>query len=428
MSKQFWIDLTDISDWTGNFTGIQRVVYNLALYFYTNNEAKFFRYDENTRRFYTADFAAIKRRFETVLPSNTVKAKDYKLLIFSAYAALPSRLREVVPPSAKRAIRKRAKQVLLIARKIAASKPIVTASPQVIFSPGDTVVVFGNNWDRSIFIDDLARVKLEKGFEVYQLVYDLIPILGPHLFGQELFSIYARYIFEVAAVSDRLFCISRSTEYDLKVFCAKVGLAVPETKVVRLGDSLASVKPEALAELKGQKFVVCVGTIEIRKNHMLLYYAWKEAVRRGKPMPQLVIVGRPGWHTEDLRRSLKHDPDVAKRILVLEHVKDSELRWLYENCMFSIYPSMYEGWGLPIAESLSYGKLCLASNTSSMPEIAGNLIDYFSPYDSGECLEKVLEYYENEQKLSRKEAKIIKHYKTTDWRQTYEEVKGFLNS
>jgi glycosyltransferase involved in cell wall biosynthesis len=62
-------------------------------------------------------------------------------------------------------------------------------------------------------------------------------------------------------------------------------------------------------------------------------------------------------------------------------VSDAELRWLYQNCRFTVYPSHYEGWGLPVAESLAHGKFCLASSASSLPEIAPGLLDLEDPID-----------------------------------------------
>ena len=70
----------------------------------------------------------------------------------------------------------------------------------------------------------------------------------------------------------------------------------------------------------------------------------------------------------------------------MHNCSDEELAWMYKNCAFSIYPSFYEGWGLPIAESAFYGAPCLASSTSSMPEVAGSAVDYFNPASTDSCM------------------------------------------
>jgi len=432
MNRQTWVDLTDISGWRGNFTGIQRAVYNLAYHFYQDGEARFFRYDEYSRNFYIADFAEIIRRFEAskvqAAPTEAV-SKNPKALAISLYATLPNRVKRKMPGKVKWAAKKGygiARNVKNRIGNLGHAPTVTVKGVKAEFSEDDVVLVFGNNWDRAIFIDDLAQQKVLRKFKLYQLVYDLIPIIGPQLFGVSLFAVYSKYLFEAVAASDGLFCISRSTQKDLEEFCERVGLNTPPSTVVRLGDTLEEVKARPVKRLESESFILCVGTLEIRKNHMLLYYAWKEAARQHIIVPKLVIVGKPGWLSEGVQHLLKHDPEVRSGIMVLNSVSDAELRWLYEKCLFSVYPSVYEGWGLPIAESLSYGKFCLASNTSSMPEIAGDLIDYFSPYDSGGCLKKILEYSQDSKRLQQKEDRIRRLYKDTDWHSTYEEVQSFV--
>jgi glycosyltransferase involved in cell wall biosynthesis len=86
---------------------------------------------------------------------------------------------------------------------------------------------------------------------------------------------------------------------------------------------------------------------------------------------------------------------------------------------------MYEGWGLPVAESLGYGKLCVTSHASSIPEIAGDLNDYFSPYDTEECMKKI-QLYTDGDRLARKERRIRSEYRQTSWKQTYKQVSDLI--
>lgn len=427
---KIWIDLTDISMWSGHFTGIQRVVYNLAQKFYEGEVVEYFRYDEHRHTFYKANFRDIIENLNK--PAEiSVNKKKFKQAAIRIYMRIPIKVRMAVPRSIKTRTRSSLAKSYKIGRRltnISFNKVDEPNLEKADFRKDDLVLVFGNNWDRPTFINDLKVLKSQNEFQLYQFIYDLIPTLGPHLFGQELFKIYTKYIFETVAVSDGLFCISRSTEKDLLFFCQETGLPRPRTKVVRLGDSLETVKiSNKIPGFKHKDFVICVGTIEVRKNHTLLYYAWKEALRKGHSMPPLIIVGKEGWHTKDIKHILSHDPELINQITIYENLGDAELKWLYENCLFSIYPSMYEGWGLPIAESLAYGKLCVASNSSSMTEIAGNLIDYFSPYNSGECADLVNKYYENRALLADREKDILKEYKSTPWSYTYQQVKEFLN-
>ena len=96
-----------------------------------------------------------------------------------------------------------------------------------------------------------------------------------------------------------------------------------------------------------------------------------------------------GWATRDVLQQIHDDPVVRDRIIVLFDVSDEELSWVYRNCQFTLYPSHYEGWGLPVAESLVYGKYCICTNATSVPEVAGDLVDHHDPLDAMTCMELI---------------------------------------
>ena len=75
------------------------------------------------------------------------------------------------------------------------------------------------------------------------------------------------------------------------------------------------------------------------------------------------------------------DISLSNRVFHFSDVSENTLDWLYQNCLFTVYPSLYEGWGIPITESLSYGKVCVASSTSSMPEASSGLGVHIDPLD-----------------------------------------------
>ncbi len=89
--------------------------------------------------------------------------------------------------------------------------------------------------------------------------------------------------------------------------------------------------------------------------------------------------------------------------------------------MFTIFPSIAEGWGLPVAESLNYGKLCLTSGTSAMLEIGNGMVDYFLPYDARECMEKV-QFYVAEDRYKESNVRIAKEYTVFTWDDSYRQL------
>jgi glycosyltransferase involved in cell wall biosynthesis len=170
-----------------------------------------------------------------------------------------------------------------------------------------------------------------------------------------------------------------------------------------------------------------VGTIEARKNQALLYQVWSRLLETyGASVPKLVIVGHPGLLSSDFVTLVK-DSAMRNHVVILKDTTDSELVWLYEHCLFTVYPSIYEGWGLPVAESLARGKYCITSESSSMPEIAGDLVDYHSPWDSGECYNLIAQAIGDARFLKEREAAIRARYKTTAWKETAESIVRFVS-
>jgi glycosyltransferase involved in cell wall biosynthesis len=97
------------------------------------------------------------------------------------------------------------------------------------------------------------------------------------------------------------------------------------------------------------------------------------------------------------------------------------LNTLYRNCLFTVFPSTIEGYGLPAAESMAYGKFCLASNATSIPEAAGIFADYFDPLDEAQMQAKIAHYIGDEQALREREA-LIKTATIKTWAEASAEL------
>jgi len=135
-------------------------------------------------------------------------------------------------------------------------------------------------------------------------------------------------------------------------------------------------------EVASVPFVLCVGTLEVRKNGAALLQAWRLLGRRlGERLPRLVFAGKQGWLIHEFKATLANDPELAQRVCIVESPSDQDLAFLYQRCLFTAYPSRYEGWGLPVGEAAWFGKYVISSNATSLPEVCGDLIDYFDPAD-----------------------------------------------
>lgn len=135
---------------------------------------------------------------------------------------------------------------------------------------------------------------------------------------------------------------------------------------------------EAVNGLTPHEFWLTVGTLEPRKNLRRLLRAYTILVKKKVNIFPLVLAGGKGWHEDGLEELIRQ-LDIEKHVKIIGYVKDEQLAWLYQNCFSFIYPSIYEGFGLPVLEALSYGAAVITSNTTSLPEVAGDAAVYINP-------------------------------------------------
>ncbi|ROO00255.1 hypothetical protein BK674_14555 [Pseudomonas moraviensis] len=290
------------------------------------------------------------------------------------------------------------------------------------FANGDSYISVGLDWDNKN-LTYLYELKKQVGLRVVLFCYDVIPVRLPHLCVGDVAARFANYFADVAWCADKILCISECTRKDLLSLLDELGAPVPETAVVKLGCQLSYEFSEVISAdvdaLLKERFVLFVSTIERRKNHEVLYRAYTRLIDSGvKGLPKLVFVGMPGWGVGDLLSDIQLDPRTKDYIRILNNVSDSDLMHLYRHCMMTAFPSLYEGWGLPVAESLAAGKYCLASNAASIPEVGGELLDYLEPWDVTVWAAELQKYAFNPAALAAKEESIRREYKPVSWAET----------
>lgn len=424
----YWIDLTDLSQWGDNHTGIQRVIFNVSKYYAKDANVHFFIFDSPRTGFFEVSFNVVDRPLGVVAAATNNDVEKLSL-IKDIVQSIPSRYIRLLPKSIRIGLKSIYRKAIIFKenkKKQVPKEKLYSLDKNIVFSKNDTVLVLGSPWANPDMLPYLISAKKTTGFKLIILIYDLIPILMPHLFGEQLLEEFTHCLFDTVTNADGLVAISESTKRDVQKFMND--LLVPEIPVgtVRLGDEFERpnfIKPNIY--IKSNHFILSVGTFEIRKNYQLLYFTYKEAKRRGILLPKLVIAGRPGWLTKDLEYVIRNDSEINDDIIILHGASDSNLAWLYKNCRFTVYPSVYEGWGLPIAESLGYGKVCIASNTSSMIEIAPSLVDHFSPYDTVGLLSLIVKY-SSDKTLEEREKRIKLEYGNYTWEDTYDQLQQFI--
>ena len=251
----------------------------------------------------------------------------------------------------------------------------------------DVLYVGGAFWAHPRSVRKYERAA-RAGCDVVVLFHDFIPILFPDLSDGR-----ARPLFErMLRLPARAITISKHTADQLHDARLAAGAPphLPPPTVTPLAHEFSAaprnhamlVAPSArtAALLRCKSFALCVGTVEIRKNHARLIHLWESLARElGQEWPKLVIAGKRGWQADDALRALKRAGGEGPYCWI-EAPTDEELVWLYGHASFTVFPSLAEGWGMPIGESLWFGKPCVASNATSMPEVGGALCSYADPH------------------------------------------------
>ncbi len=151
-------------------------------------------------------------------------------------------------------------------------------------------------------------------------------------------------------------------------------------------------RPPALEKVISQEFWLNVGTIEPRKNQHRLAESYAQYLRLGGRAMPLVLAGGKGWLMDDFQEHLAR-LGISQQVIMTGYVSDAELIWLYRNCYANLYPSMFEGFGLPVLEGMQFGAPTITSLSTSIPEVAGDAAILLEP-------ENVDEWAQNMFKLS----------------------------
>jgi glycosyltransferase involved in cell wall biosynthesis len=221
------------------------------------------------------------------------------------------------------------------------------------------------------------------GLKLVAWAHDIIPMLFPGFFMPDAL-VNFRHVANTLQKAHHIFSNSEKTREDL---IAHLGIARDRVTVVGIDISqeLHPLPDDVVTgilkrfRLAREKFILYVATIEPRKNHARLVQAYQRVLEGSDDIPPLVLVGKKGWgyrNIVDEIRRLKLDDT----IVLLEDVDSKELAALYWNALFVVYPSVYEGFGLPVLEAMACEKPVLTSRGTSMSEVAAGAAFLVDPY------------------------------------------------
>jgi glycosyltransferase involved in cell wall biosynthesis len=264
---------------------------------------------------------------------------------------------------------------------------------------GDPLIVMGATWAIEGIDGCFQNLADKHGLQIRQLIHDLIPIVTPiHVHGDFSAEFY-RWLKASTGYCTSYFANSRNTARDLAAFMQEIGTERP-IQTIPLAQAFTQITSEDrtytmpadsfrgrlertrgvdrdILNLAKVPYVLVVGTMETRKNIWRLAQVWDRLSREeGINVPKLVFAGKPGWYNDDFTKLMQATGNLGGWVQFAIRPNDTELTYLYENCLFTAMVSFYEGWGLPIGEGLSFGKTAVVADNSSMPEVGGDMVEY----------------------------------------------------
>jgi glycosyltransferase involved in cell wall biosynthesis len=425
-----WFEVEDFLRYFDHFsnpTGLQRVPFEIFVeaerLYGPAGRVRFCRLSVYSKRFMPVDFDAITSAYlhppGANAPWKTVWAPARFWCEFSAL--LPAIIRHP--------------QFFFCISKTAVGDLVDLAIRQRCFEqlvrPGDTIVALGAAWGAPGYVKHIAAAKRRHRIRFAILIYDMIPIEHGSLVEKRHVLQFRKWLADAIADADVVLTISKNSRQALLEFAADAGWPLPCVEVLELGQGLSYLPiagSSRTLHLPG-RYVLFVSTIEIRKNHRLLVRVWRRLIERhgADAVPVLIFAGQVGWQVDDLFAELAACGHLGGKIEHRRDLSDAELHEAYRCCLFTVFPSLCEGWGLPIAESLAHGKFCVASNRTSIPEVGGDLIDYFDPSNDDDALAKIEKVLFEPGYLAAREARLRAAYHPRTWADCVHSLIGKLD-
>lgn len=292
--------------------------------------------------------------------------------------------------------------------------------PKIESLAEDSDVLFMPNWNM-LAVNSTTRVVLT--------VHDLSPQLLP-----QYYNLKARAwhwfinIPKLINRANRLIAVSEFTKMSL---VKQLGVSADKITVAPLGVDHDNFRPnlsvDRLREIRNSyslpgDFVLFVGTVEPRKNLQRLIQAFEQV---GEPI-SLVIAGKLGWKYSALLKQIENSPK-RRFIKLLGYVPEADKPYIMKLARVFAWPSLYEGFGLPVLEAMAVGTPVLTSNVTSLPEVAGDAALLVDPYNISDIANGIETLHTDNSIRSHYTAKGLERSKQFTWAKTAEIVKAAIN-
>ncbi|MDC0458037.1 glycosyltransferase family 4 protein [Alphaproteobacteria bacterium] len=262
---------------------------------------------------------------------------------------------------------------------------------------------------------------LPKNVKTIVTIHDFVYKFVPHT--MKFYSLIMDQLYVPFSIkkSSKIICISQSTRKDLSVF-------YPDHyyKSFMIGVGISK-KTTISKNLHYKKYILFVGTIEPRKNILTLIKAYKLLPVEIRADHKLIIAGHQGWGAVNISETIKKY-NLIKDVIYLKSVKDDELTYLYKNAICFVFPSLYEGLGIPLLEAMVSGLPIISSKINSSQEITNNCGYYFESRNIKELHSIIKRVLLDKKIRSEMSVLSLKQAKTFDWEKVNKKFRDLIIS
>ena len=261
--------------------------------------------------------------------------------------------------------------------------------PPLAHRTGETLLMLDALWEDYPHVCGILTDVRRYGGRIVTAVYDIVPLLHPDVTVGTLPRTFGVWFHHAVLHSDGLVCISRAVADEVTAYIRDNGL--PHRDGLRIGwwhlgsDIPAETDGRAAPEVvdflsEGGSTFLMVGTVEPRKRHAVALSAMETLWARGLDA-RLLVLGREGWNVGDLVRRLHSHPEIGRRLLWRPVASDADIAHAYEHAAALLFPSLTEGYGLPISEAARAGLGAIASDIPVLREVGGDGAAYVAVDD-----------------------------------------------
>jgi glycosyltransferase involved in cell wall biosynthesis len=421
---KLWLDVDDLfyfAERSARPTGIQRLtgeVY-VALMDRDPDRVGFVRHSEHPGLFKVVEWPDVRATYQQM----TGAAKPSQ-----SRQATP--IEEAPPPAKPSSPMARLINRLVSRRMEAPSEPSPIAPKATdlhdVASPDDVLCSLGAPWHDSCYAERVSQITRMTGMRFAVLVHDLIPLVRPEFFEAGRAPSFGQVIRGTLPLANTIFTNSRATALDVSKWAALQGITLrSQPRHVPIGTGFTRPPAGLLPEqLEPGEYVLFVSTIEVRKNHLQAFRVWCRMLQEmpRDQVPTLVFAGGWGWMVEDLKKAIESSNWLNGKLVIIATPDDATLAALYRGCRFTLFPSHYEGWGLPVSDSLAFGKVCIASDRTSMPEAGGDFCVYVDPDNTTAAYKTIRRLIEHPDELAKIEMKLRSEFSPVGWSATADAI------